>query len=128
MDGFQKICPTVSFQASFYCSEAMSIGWERTYDISKRPKDKSVQGESGERDPSPRSPHHKSGGKHDERAEPPEATDPARRQGYLKVRIHPATDLLCYSARGSLESKYILIKRDVRNQETDGDSCVIHCA
>ena len=103
----------------------MPIGWKRTYDISKRPKDKSVQGESGERDPSPRSPHHKSGGKHDELAEPPEGTDPARRQGYLKVGTHPTTDLLCYSARGSLEAKYILIEHDVRNQETDGDGCVI---
>ena len=108
----------------------MSIGWKRTYDISKRPKDKNVQGESGERDPSPRSPHHKSGGKHDDLAEPPEGTDPARRQGYLKVGTHPATDLLCYSARGSLEAKYILIEYDVRNQETDSDSdgYVIHCA
>ena len=106
----------------------MSIGWKRTYDINQRPKDKSVQGESGERDPSPRSPHHKSGGKHDDLVEPPDGTDPARRQGYLKVETHPATDLLGYSARGSLEAKYILIEHDVRNQETDSDGRVIHCA
>ena len=63
------------------------MGWKRTYDINQRPKDKSVQGESGERDPSPRSPHHKSGGKHDDLVEPPDGTDPARRQGYLKVGL-----------------------------------------
>ena len=68
------------------------------------------------------------GGKHEDLAYPPEGTDPARRQGYRKVGTHPATDLLCYSARGSLEAKYILIEHDVRNQETDSDGCVIHCA
>ena len=128
MDGLQKICLIVSFQDSFYCSEAMSIGWKRTYDIRQRRKDKSVQGESGEREPSPRSPHHKSGGKHDEQSEPPEGTDPTRRQDYLKVETRPASEQLCYSARGSLEAKYILSEHDVRNQETDGDGCVIHCA
>ena len=46
----------------------------------------------------------------------------------VKGGSHPATDLLCYSVRGSLEAKYILIEHDVRNQETDGDGCVIHCA
>ena len=128
MDGLQKIYLTVSFQEPFYCTEAMPIGWKRTYDINKRPKDKSVHGESGERDPSPRSPHHKSGGKHDEFAEPPKGTDPARRQGYLKVGTHPSADLPRYSERGSLEAKYILTEHDVRNQETGGDGCVTHCA